>query len=205
MKRSFATRLTLAFALLLLAYGAIVALLGRYLEAEYEAEASQRLAYGLAQHIVGHWPEATSGTQAGDGAARTALLNMLMVVNPGVEVYMLDADGRVDSYIGEPGMVRRHQVDLDAGARLPRRCRAAAARHRPEEPSAATRSSARPCSRRAPAIRARRATCTWCSKARHASRWPARWACAAPGRRPAWRRRWHCWRRWRWARSPSAA
>jgi len=127
MKRSFATRVTLAFALLLLAYGAIVAVLGRYLEAEYEAEASQRLAYGLAQHIVGHWPEATSGTQAGDGAARTALLNMLTVVNPGVEVYMLDADGRVDSYIGEPGMVRRHHVDLDAvraflgGAALPLR------------------------------------------------------------------------------------
>lgn len=127
MTRSFATRLTLAFALLLLAYGGMVALLGRHLEAEHEAEASQRLAYGLAQHIVGRWPEATAGAQHGDGAARSALLNMLVVVNPGIEVYMLDADGRVDSYIGPPGMVRRHQVDLDAvraflgGAALPLR------------------------------------------------------------------------------------
>jgi signal transduction histidine kinase len=127
MKTSFATRLTLAFALLLLAYGAIVAVLGRHLEAEYEAEASQRLAYGLAQHIVGRWPEATGAALDGDDAARTSLLNMLAIVNPGVEVYMLDAEGRVDSYIGEPGMVRRYQVDLDAvraflgGAALPLR------------------------------------------------------------------------------------
>jgi signal transduction histidine kinase len=52
---------------------------------------------------------------------------MLMVVNPGVQVYVLDADGRVNAYIGEPGMVREHQVDLNAvraflgGAALPLR------------------------------------------------------------------------------------
>ena len=31
----------------------------------------------------------------------------VMTVNPGVQVYVLDADGRVAAYIGPPGMVRR--------------------------------------------------------------------------------------------------
>jgi signal transduction histidine kinase len=77
---------------------------------------------------VARWPEITATDPAGhDDAARKALLQMLMAVNPGVQVYLLDADGRVQHYIGEPGMVRQHQVDLGAvraflaGADLPLR------------------------------------------------------------------------------------
>ena len=126
--RSFTTRLSLALALLLLAYGAFVALLGREVAAEQEQESLQRLSYGLAGHIVGHWPEITSPNRdEAEQSARGALLSMLMTVNPGVQVYLLDADGRVQHYIGEPGMVRQKQVDLApviaflAGAELPLR------------------------------------------------------------------------------------
>ncbi len=126
--RSFSTRLTLALALLLLAYGAFVALLGRQVAAEHEQESLQRLSHGLARHIVEHWPQITlADVDQADRAAREALLAMLMVVNPGVQVYVLDADGRVNAYLGEPGMVREPQVDLQpvraflAGATLPLR------------------------------------------------------------------------------------
>ena len=126
--RSFSTRLTLALALLLLAYGAFVALLGRQVAAEHEQESLQRLSHGLARHIVEHWPQITlADADQADRAAREALLAMLMVVNPGVQVYVLDADGRVNAYLGEPGMVREPQVDLQpvraflAGAALPLR------------------------------------------------------------------------------------
>ena len=150
---SFTARLTVALALLLLAYGALVAVLGRQVANEHEQESLQRLSHGLARHIVEHWPqiaavsqaaakgqaigtstpiskligEPTGDLEAHDRAAREALLSMLKVVNPGVQVYVLDADGRVNAYIGEPGMVRRDQVDLDAvraflsGASLPLR------------------------------------------------------------------------------------
>ena len=125
---SFTTRLSLALALLLLGYGAFVALIGRQFAHEQAQESLQRLSHGLAQHIVAQWPEITAADPAGaDGAARKALLQMLMTVNPGVQVYLLDADGRVQHYIGEPGMVRQHQVDLGAvraflaGADLPLR------------------------------------------------------------------------------------
>ncbi len=153
---SFAFRLTLALALSLLAYGAFVGVLGRHVADEFEQESRQRISHGLARHIVEHWPEITgarpqsvavAGTgspsaaiaaaaQVGpegspdagsDTAERQALLAMLMVVNPGVQVYVLDADGRVDAYIGEPGMVRQAHVDLVpvraflGGAELPLR------------------------------------------------------------------------------------
>ena len=125
---SFAGRLALALGLLLLGYGAFVALLVRHLASEHEQESLQRLSHGLARHIVGHWPEIASADRlAADRAAREALLAMLMTVNPAVQVYLLDADGRVAHYIGEPGMVRQEQVDLSpvraflAGAALPLR------------------------------------------------------------------------------------
>ncbi len=119
MKTSFTRRLTWVLVLLLLGYGLAVAALGRHLAREHEVESLQRISHGLARHIVERWPELTRGgadtsaaSEASDLAARGALLKMLMVVNPGVEVYLLDADGRVAAYIGEPGMVRQHAVDL---------------------------------------------------------------------------------------------
>ena len=131
MSRSFSTRLTAALAVLLLVYGASVLLMARQMAAGQEQESLQRLSHGLARHIVGHWPQVVipgvgrSDTAQEDLAARQALLKMLMVVNPGVHVYVLDADGRVAHYIGEPGMVQQPQVDLRAvrlflaGAPLP--------------------------------------------------------------------------------------
>ena len=131
MSHSFTTRLSCALALLLMGYGAIVAVLGRQVAAQQGQESLQRLSHGLARHIVAHWPQiARAGSAALDAAERAereALLRMLMVVNPGVHVYLLDAEGRVAHYIGEPGMVRQQQVDLAAvrgflqGAPLPLR------------------------------------------------------------------------------------
>ena len=125
---SFATRLTLTLAALLLGYAALVAGLSRQLAQEHEQEALQRLSHGLAAHIIGHWPEITTAhPDPADLAARESLLKMLMVVNPGIQVYLLDANGKVDAYIGEPGMVQQHQVALQpvrdflAGAALPLR------------------------------------------------------------------------------------
>ncbi len=127
MRSSLAVRLMLAFALLLLAYGLFVALLGRETAIEQEEETQQRLSHGLAQHIVEHWPEvtATHPAQRAERATLDELLRMLMVVNPAIQVYLLDADGRVTAYVGDPSLVRTPQVDLApvraflAGAALP--------------------------------------------------------------------------------------
>jgi signal transduction histidine kinase len=124
--RTLALRLVALLALLLLGYGVLVALLGNRFATEREEEALQRLSYGLARHIIEHWPEVT--VPGGDGADREALLQMLMTVNPGIQVYLLDAEGRVAHCIGDPaGMAIGTQVDLGpvraflGGAKLPLR------------------------------------------------------------------------------------
>lgn len=126
LRRSLAARLTLTLLLLLVGFGVLVASLSHNVIKQSQDEELQRLSHGLAQHIVEHWPEITTPDRdTADREARHALLLMLMTVNPGVQVYVLDADGKVNAYIGEPGMVRRDQVDLApvrsflAGAPLP--------------------------------------------------------------------------------------
>jgi signal transduction histidine kinase len=112
--RSFAARLTLAFALLLAGFGLVVALIGWKMQEGHDQEAMQRQSHGLARHIVERWPQVAPGrTEAGEREARDALLTMLKSVNPGIQVYVLDATGGIDAYIGEPGMVRQRTVDLE--------------------------------------------------------------------------------------------
>ncbi len=111
MKTGFARRLTLALGLLLLAFGVFVALLVQRVGLQQERESLQRVSHGLARHIVEHWP-AVRSSDPDDRAAREDLLRMLVTVNPAVRVYLLDADGVVNHYIGEPGMVRTPRVDL---------------------------------------------------------------------------------------------
>ena len=117
-------RLVMVLALLLLAWGLFVAWLVWRVTIEREHETLQRLSYGLARHIVEQWPGLGDGGQD-DPRARDELLRMLMTVNPGIQAYVLDATGRVDAYLGEPGMVRMPQVDLESvraflgGAALP--------------------------------------------------------------------------------------
>jgi signal transduction histidine kinase len=117
-------RLVIVLVLLLLAWGLFVAWLVWRVTIEREHETLQRLSHGLARHIVERWPELGGGGQD-DPRARQELLRMLMTVNPGIQAYLLDATGRVDAYIGEPGMVRMPQVDVESiqaflgGAALP--------------------------------------------------------------------------------------
>lgn len=123
LRPSFAARLTGAMALLLLVFGAAVALLAQRLADDHAQEAQQRLAHGLARHIVDQWPHLNGP----DGGPREGLIGMLRVVNPGVQVYLLDADGQVRDYLGDAAMVRNPRVDLAtvraflAGGTLPLR------------------------------------------------------------------------------------
>jgi signal transduction histidine kinase len=123
---SLGVRLTAALAVVLLAFGLLVAGLVHQVNQDRELESLQRLSHGLARHIVAHWPEVSDIDRArADRSARDAVIHQLMAVNPSINVYVLDADGKVDAYLGPPGMVREPQVDLDAvraflaGATLP--------------------------------------------------------------------------------------
>ena len=124
----FAARLIAVMLAVLMGYAIFVGLAFRSEASEREAEALQRVSSDLARHIVDHWPQVVAGNQeAGEQVARKAVLEMLVGVNPGVQVYVLDADGKVADYLGEPGMVRTPRVELEPvrqfleGVRLPLR------------------------------------------------------------------------------------
>ncbi len=129
--KSISSRLLVSLALLLLAFGLLVGMIGQFVAHEQEQESLQRLSHGLAQHIVEHWPEVTESkttsqsAESGELAAREALLSMVMVVNPGIQIYILDARAKVTAFIGDASLVREPQVDMNTinqfldGAALP--------------------------------------------------------------------------------------
>jgi signal transduction histidine kinase len=124
MKRlSLSQRLSLVFAVLLLACTAAAAWLQISANQLREEETAQRLSIGLAQHI------ADSASLMDDDGLRPAavreLFDKLMAVNPSVEVYLLSADGRIIGDAAPRGHLKRDRVDIEpvrqllAGAPLP--------------------------------------------------------------------------------------
>jgi signal transduction histidine kinase len=103
-------RLSTVFAVLLLACGAASAWLQMATSSRYEQEVTQRLSSGLAAHITGN-----AELMRGDGLnplAVKALFDQLMAVNPSVEVYLLDTDGRITAQAAPAGHLKRDRVDL---------------------------------------------------------------------------------------------
>jgi signal transduction histidine kinase len=116
-------RLSLVFALLLLACCGASAWLQVRSSHLREEEVTQRLSRGLAAHIAQSSELMDEGGLRPDAVRR--LFGQLMVVNPSVEVYLLDADGHITGDDAPPGHVKRDHVDLApvrrflAGAPLP--------------------------------------------------------------------------------------
>jgi two-component system OmpR family sensor kinase len=76
----------------------------------YQQEVAQKLNAALAGHIVDEHPLFTDGEI--DHASLERLFHSLMVINPKVELYLLDTDGRILDFSAPPGKVRRERVDL---------------------------------------------------------------------------------------------
>ena len=117
---SLTQRLSAVFALLLLACCGASAWLQMAANARYEQEVVQRLSGGLAGHIAG--ANELMDAQGWKPEAVRALFDKLMAVNPAVEVYLLDLDGRVVGDAAPPGQLL-DRVDLaPRGARWPAAC-----------------------------------------------------------------------------------
>jgi signal transduction histidine kinase len=81
-----------------------------------EKEVIQSLSRGLAAHIA-HDGALADANDINAPAVRR-LFSQLMVVNPSVEVYLLDATGRVRADDAPPGHLKRDHVDLEPVNRL---------------------------------------------------------------------------------------
>jgi signal transduction histidine kinase len=105
-----AHRLWAVFAALLLVCCAASVALQMLARTWHEQEVVQRLSRGLAAHMADHSGLATPGARQPD--AVRALFEQLMVVNPSVEVYLLDSAGAIRAEAAPPGRLRRERVDL---------------------------------------------------------------------------------------------
>jgi signal transduction histidine kinase len=121
--KSLYGRIALVFALIVLTLGLMLSWLGYRAAKQHQHEVLQRVSLELAKHIAG---QTRLVDATGVDAARTdALFQQLMAVNPNVEVYLLDAEGRILRAPPNAGALASDRVALDpvrallAGAALP--------------------------------------------------------------------------------------
>ena len=116
LRAGLSRRLSVVFAVLLLACCGASAWLQISANARYEREVTQRLSGRLAAHIA----ENTALMERGglNQAAVRDLFDKLMAVNPSVEVYLLAPDGRIQAQAAPPGHLKRDRVDVEPIRRL---------------------------------------------------------------------------------------
>ncbi|SAK63760.1 integral membrane sensor signal transduction histidine kinase [Caballeronia calidae] len=110
MKLTLSQRLFAVFCVLLLACCGASAWLQIRASDLREKEVIQSLSRGLAAHIARDGALADANDI--DAPAVRRLFSQLMVVNPSVEVYLLDAAGRIRADDAPPGHLKRDHIDL---------------------------------------------------------------------------------------------
>jgi two-component system, OmpR family, sensor kinase len=76
----------------------------------YQQEVNQKLNSQLADHIVKE-KLLMNNQQVNEGALKE-IFHMLMVINPSIEIYLLDPQGKILAFSAPPGKVKRRQVSL---------------------------------------------------------------------------------------------
>lgn len=122
--RTLYSRLALTLFVLLCLVGLILVQLIGHSSTLYQQEVSQKLNTELAAHIVADQP--LMQNQKINDQVLEGLFHNLMVINPSIELYLLDKQGAVLDYSAPEGKVKRTQIDLeplikflDSNARFP--------------------------------------------------------------------------------------
>jgi signal transduction histidine kinase len=76
----------------------------------YQQEVNQRLNSELAQHIVNE--KLLMQNRRINQKALEEVFHMLMVINPSIEIYLLDPQGNILAFSAPPGKVTRQRVDV---------------------------------------------------------------------------------------------
>jgi len=111
MPRSLFSRLAFGFLLLMSLLCVVYLGLTLYASRLYHQEVNQNLSRELARNLIDDY-----GLQVEQGRyslkAMEGIFHAFMVVNPSIEVYLLDADGRILAYDAPPGRVKLQRVSL---------------------------------------------------------------------------------------------
>lgn len=110
MLRSLYAKLALVLVALLALIGALYLVLTLYLAEMYRHEVSQGMNETLAEHLVADLPLMRDG-EVNEEALKEAF-HMMMVINPSIEIYLLDPEGEILAYSAPPGKVVRERLDL---------------------------------------------------------------------------------------------
>ncbi len=111
MVRTLYARLSLVLVLLLMAVGLVYVLLSLSSARHYLQEVDQNLGRDLAKNLVADKKLVEAGHLNQDALKKTFM--EYMVINPSIEIYLLDLQGGILSYSAEPGKVKRNAVSLD--------------------------------------------------------------------------------------------
>ncbi len=109
--RTLYSRLALTLFMLLCLVGLILIQLIGHSSTQYQQEVAQKLNSTLAEHIVAE--QTLIQDQMINYAAADPLFHDLMIINPSIELYLLDKQGQIMGYNAPEGKVKRKQVDLE--------------------------------------------------------------------------------------------
>ena len=110
MFNSLYSKIAVALAAIFLLIGLFFVWLTEFATQMYLQEVSQKLNTDLARQIVGQRDLMNDGEA--DPEALSEIFSMLMVINPGIEVYLLDPRGKILSFSAPPGSIKRLRVSL---------------------------------------------------------------------------------------------
>ncbi len=110
MLRSLYGKLALIWLLLFCAVGILYTLLTVFTTGMYQQEVNQKLNRGLARNIVADQLLSSQGEVS--PYALKELFHLLMVVNPSIEMYLLDAHGVIINFSAPPDKIKRSTVSL---------------------------------------------------------------------------------------------
>jgi signal transduction histidine kinase len=110
MPRTLYAKLSLVLVLVLSSIGIIYALISTSTTRHFLQEIDQQLNRELSQNLVADRNLVAEGRI--DHQALKETFHQYMVINPSIEIYLLDTEGNILSYSADPGKVKRKRVSL---------------------------------------------------------------------------------------------
>ncbi len=110
MLRTLYAKLAVGLVLLFITIGLLYALISTTATKYYLQEVNQSFNKGLARNLVADRNLVEEGRLNQEALKET--FRQYMVINPSIEIYLLDLEGRILSYSADPGKVKRNHVSL---------------------------------------------------------------------------------------------
>ncbi len=110
MIRTLYAKLSLLLIALLIGIGVFYILMSCFTVSYYQQKAAQELSFDLAKNLVIDRKIVEHGKI--NQKALSSTFMEYMVINPSIELYLIDVDGRILSYSAEPGKVKRKHISL---------------------------------------------------------------------------------------------